>query len=335
MEQSNYQKEGVSLDVNPIDDKVRSMIASALNFASVPKETSQNHVLVGGVGSVPSVDYSYRFYNPHNARFYFDWDSWNFKPTLGFRTVNSSEKVLSEYFGCRIVVKKSQIEITNLLDKDRRFKIDGSVDNMRSQVVDAVCVLLNEVIVVLKRFISEFGGCSSCVLLKYWIPDNKILHDKVIDSIPLQVTFRNDVVKKVYNSVPSNVEVSDPANASNMFRNLALWDFAPDIASRLDLLERQFVEFESRALVPLTEQIKTHLEVQHSTLALQKAMSSTLNDISCSLRVKSEGLLTSPLYSSDLPTCSRDSDLESIKRKLRLDFARKHSGFGQSIWGDE
>lgn len=43
----------------------------------VPKETNNTHILGGRVGS----DYSFSFYNPHNARFYFKFNKWNFKPT--------------------------------------------------------------------------------------------------------------------------------------------------------------------------------------------------------------------------------------------------------------
>lgn len=235
----------------------------------VPKEIDLNHISVVGVGLD---DYSYAFYNPHNARFYFDFAKWNFKPDFSFSRINGSELCLKDFNSCRVVVKKNLIEITNKVNKDRVFKIDGSSDQRKNQVIDAVSKLELECIDVLKEFIKLYGGSSSFVCVKSWIPDNKILHDKIVDSIPNDVTFRNDVVKKVYNTIPKNVEVSSPASASNTFRNLALYDFAPIIASEINSLHSAFDRFTIDALNPLTEQIKLHLEVQRETLATLKDM---------------------------------------------------------------
>jgi hypothetical protein len=217
-------------------------------------------------------DYSYSFYNPHNARFYFEFKKWNFNPDrLRFKVINSKELSI-EFNDCRITVKKSLIEIVNKINKERRFKIEGSIDNRREAIIKAIAILELEVIDVLKSFIKTFGGTSDCVCVKSHVPDNKILHDKIVDSIPDEVTFRNDVVKKVYNTVPKNIEVSSPEGASKMFRNLALFDFAPEIATNLSSLNQEFNRFEHEALNPLTEQIKLHLEVQRETLSTLKDM---------------------------------------------------------------
>jgi len=227
-------------------------------FEDSLKEVSKNHVSVGGVG----IDnYEYAFYNPHNARFYFDYiktDPLTDPRLSSLETINKSEKRIEDFFGCRIVVKKNKIEVTNKVDKERRFRIDGSAVNRHNQCVEAVATLEREAIASLKEFIKAFGGSSSFVCVKMWIPDNKILHDKLVDSIALENTFRNDVVKKVYNSEPKNVEYSSPAYTSNAFRNMGLHDYAPIIASELECLRSEIMKQKS-FLSPL-EEIKLSID---------------------------------------------------------------------------
>ena len=324
------------------EDVENEFLSKVHEHINTPSETNKNHVSVGGVGSSNVVDYSYSFYNPHNARFYFDFFKWNFKPTVGFVTINGSELCLRDYFGCRIVVKQKLVEVTNCISKDRRFKIDGSVDNRKCQVVDAVATLEREAIAILRKFVSEFGGSSSFVVVKSWIPDNKILHDKLIDSIPVDVTFRNDVVKKVYRDLPSNVEVSSPGLAANTFRNLALFDFAPDIAANISSLNLAFDRFSIEALNPLTEQIKLHLEVQRETLNTLKLVQNHLGAdnreviggvcpclVSPNDRSAGSILESQPSFSIP-PTFSKyDSRRDRIRK-----FVDSYGGFGKSNWGD-
>lgn len=219
-------------------------------------------------------DYSYAFYNPHNARFYFEFKKWNFKPDmLRFKYINSKELMI-EFLDCRIVVKKNLIEIVNKINTERRFKIDGSLDNIHKATVKAIAILEQESISVLKEFIKTYGGTSDCVCVGRHVPDNKILHDKIVDSVPDEVTFRNDVVKKVYKTVPKNIEVSTPAGASKTFRNLALFDFAPEIAEQLKGIRDERLEF-SKSLALYTEQINLHLKVEQRQLEVQEEMLKT------------------------------------------------------------
>lgn len=277
-----------NLKEKEVDVFVREIVEKSLKSVS-PSETSKNHVLVGGVGSSKGEDWSYGFYNPHNARFYFVFDRWSFKPGVGFEVVNSTELCLRSYCGCRIVVKKRLVEVTNMVDSKRRFRIDRV--NARVMVADAVSVLELEAIAVLRAFVGEFGGVSDFRCVKVWIPDNKILHDRIVDAIPDSVNFRNDVVKKVYHDLPKNVEFSEPVFVANYFRNAGLRDFVPDIVRELDSLHHAFDRFTVDALLPLTEQIKLHLEVQRKT-------GETLDVIKNSLS-RSNELITQPLSSSN------------------------------------
>jgi uncharacterized protein YutE (UPF0331/DUF86 family) len=177
---------------------------------------------------------------------------------------------------CRIVVKKFKIEITNKINTERRFTIWLESENEAKLVEKANQIITDEVLNVFKHFISEFGGSSDFSFTKF-IPDNKILHDLIIDKLPKDMRFRNEVVKKEYNTDPSNVEFANPVYASNYFRNAGLRLFAPDISDKLERLNTEFNRFEIEALNPLTEQIKLHLEVQSETLL-------TLKDIRVSLK---------------------------------------------------
>lgn len=203
----------------------------------VPLETNKNHVSVGRVG----LDYSYAFYNPHNARFYFDFNKWNFKPDMmRFKLINYSELYI-EYMDCRIVVKKVKIEVVNKINTERRFTVWLESEDKNKVVARANDILEEEARNVLKSFISEFGGSSSFTCSRH-IPDNKILHDLIVDKLPKDMTFRNDVVKKEYKDDPQNVEFSNPVYASNYFRNAGLRLFAPEIVSELSEIKSNIVE---------------------------------------------------------------------------------------------
>lgn len=221
-------------------------------------------------------EYSYAFYNPHNARFYFDFNKWNFKPDmLRFKTINSTELCI-DYLGCRVVVKKIKIEITNKINTERRFTVWLESENHDRIVDKANKIIEDEVVEVLKSFIKEFGGSSNFSFTKH-IPDNKILHDLIIDKLPKDLRFRNDVAKKEYYVEPSNVEFSNPVYASNYFRNAGLRLFAPEIESRLSVIESDLSDVKSerlefnKALALYTEQINLHLKVEQRQLEVQEA----------------------------------------------------------------
>jgi Zn finger protein HypA/HybF involved in hydrogenase expression len=253
-----------------IDEFVKKAVLKGIEQANLPKETNKNHV------SLVS-DYKYSFYNPHNSRFYFNY-SREGSVGVGLKVINHSELCLEEYKGCRIVIKKYLIEITNKINSKRLFKIEGDIDKRKELVIEAVKTLELESIDVLKEFIKEYGGSSDYICKKVWIADNKILHDKIIDTLPIEQTFRNEVVKKVYKELPLSVEYSDPSYSANAFRNLGLYDYAPQIADEISNLNSRFIEFENRALIPLTHQIELHLEVQRETLSTLKAIKSSVQE---------------------------------------------------------
>lgn len=198
----------------------------------VPKETAHTRMVGGRVGS--DADYSFSFYNPHNARFYFKFNKSTFKPDDRFKPVNSGHELRIESFeGCSFAVKKYQIEIKNCINSLRKFTISGSDDDIKEITEKACAILELECIDVLKKFICAFGGSSDFVCVSRRVFDNKILHDEVVDSVPLDAQWNDDVSKKVYHVEPKNVEYKKPIYAQNYFRNAGLKLFAPVIAQEL------------------------------------------------------------------------------------------------------
>lgn len=254
-----------------VSDFVAKIVAKAVKEDKALHETPNNRISGGRVGS----DYSYSFYNPHNARFYFVFSKWNFKPSIDFVPINSgAELKLESFAGCRFVVKKRLVEVTNLIDSVRRFTVSGSDSDRGLAVLEAQAILEREAIKALRSFVSLFGGACDFVCVKRHVPDNKVLHDEIIDSLDLDITWNDDVSKKVYKTRPLNVEYKKPVYSQNYFRNAGLRAFAPEIADGLVKIDDDLLVFRRDALDPLTEQIRLHLEVQRETLSALKGIQS-------------------------------------------------------------
>ena len=116
--------------------------------------------------------------------------------------------------------------------------------------------------------------------------DNKVLHDRVVDGLPLESTFRNEVVKKVYKEEPRNVEFSNPVYAANYFRNAGLADFAPEIAKELGELRGVQGVF-MRDLALYAEQIRLHLRVEERQLKVQSETLRALKELRKGLKRRS------------------------------------------------
>lgn len=303
MEKENNQ-------IKDVEDFVAKTVDKAIENVKVPNETPDNHIVGGRVGGGR---YEFIFYNPHNAHFYFNFVKWNFRPDLLiFRKVNRSEFVLDDFLGCRIVVKKDLIEVTNKVEKERRFKIEFFNGKIDDAVLEAEALLEKESILVLKEFIKLYGGSSDFVCVKRFIPDNKLLHDRVIDSLPLDARWNDDVSKKVYNSPPLNIELKKPLYVARYVRNAALLEFAPDIVKELDLIRDERLDF-NKALSAYTEQINLHLKVEERQLSVQDETLKTLKLLQDSFsRVE-----VSPNNSFPPPSDSKQSRLLKARSLLK------------------
>lgn len=215
------------------------------------KDNPTNHVSGGRVGLVQDDSI---FYNPHNARFYFKFNKFSFSPSMDFKSKNYGSELSLLFEDCRFVVKKSSIEVTNQVDSLRLFPIHGSEVDIKVLKDNAINILRMECISALKLFINKFGGVADFIPYKEWIPDNKVSHHPIIDSIPNGSTWRNDVCKKVYPN-EQNVEYSSPIHAEYALTNMGLSKFSPEISSRLDSVDSSLSKVAS-ALSSLAEENK-------------------------------------------------------------------------------
>jgi hypothetical protein len=236
----------------------------------VLKETQRNHVSVG----VGSVSKPYSLYQPHNYRLYFDFDKSTFKlPTevrgsVLFHIQNTTEVCFDNYLDFRIVIKRTQIELTNRSNRWHLIYTEP-VEGIIPQIEEVIKELDSSAVIVLKKFMLEFGGHSTLTILNS-TNENKVKSESAIDKIPQNLTFRNEQVKKVY--MESNVEFSSPVYVANYLSNRAVEAVTPEISARLDSIRDNITRFQDSALNPLTEQIRLHLKVQRETLKTLKAI---------------------------------------------------------------
>ena len=217
-------------------------------FNKVLQETKKNRILVGSKKKISTI---YSLYNPHNYRLYFDFNRIDFhplrpsKPTyktdggrLGLR--NSKEWVTKEQIlGCNLIIKKNQVQINNLIEPKRwHLILMGEIGIRKKQVMEIHQKKINEGIRALTAFLNAYGGESNLKLLRIWC-EEKIMRDKPIDKLPIDMFFKAQNVKKDYNEL--NIEYfGDPVGAANYFSNRGIEDIAPSISDSLNQLAVRF-----------------------------------------------------------------------------------------------
>lgn len=218
-------------------------------FEKALKETPKNRMSVGG-GSVKAKKFSdVSLYQPHNYRLYFDFLRSGFKPpthnttdpsrsvvttSYEYKVKNSTEHYFKNYHGCNITVKKTQIEIINKLEHKRWYVIKhGEASEYTAQVRTIIEKKDSECVIVLKKFIAEFGGESNFKVLNRKSEDKVQLEDSV-DRVGLKNHFHSGACKKVYNA--ANIEFKDPVFAANYFENRAIEKITPEVLVELNRL---------------------------------------------------------------------------------------------------
>ncbi len=262
-------------------DVIKKYIENLTNpiFRVSPKETNKNRMSVGSKKKIGNI---YSLYNPHNYRLYFDFEKVDFhplrptKPTyktdggrLGLR--NSREWATKEtILGCNLIIKKTQVQVNNLIEPKRwHLILMKDIDKRKQQVKEIHLKKINEAKEALKVFLEAYGGKSKLKLLRIWC-EEKIQHDKPIDKLPLDMFFNAENVKKSYGE--KNIEYfGDPINASNYFSNRGIEDIAPEIAQSINQLTLRFdgignkimdmMEVRQRVDKELAINIKTHNKV--------------------------------------------------------------------------
>jgi hypothetical protein len=239
-------------------------------FNRVLKETIINHTLVGS-------SQSFSTYEPHNHRLYFDYKRTNPtdpQPTpkagfiyKGLKNHGSETQYEHEATGSKITIKKSQAELRY---KGRKWFL---IDNAHPEEVDKIKELhTNEAVSIFKEFVAAYGGKTEFMLLKDRVYDNTVKDNSLTKKIPKNAWWEDEISKKVYME-ENKIEMKTEQAAKNLIHNAGLQDFNPKIEARLKFMENKFVEHLDRldkVLVPLTEQIKVHLEVENRTNELLK-----------------------------------------------------------------
>jgi len=179
---------------------------------------------------------------------------------LGLR--NNKEWVTQEQIlGCNLIVKKNQIQINNLIEPKRWHLIEmGEISKRKQQVMEIHRKKINEGIKALNEFLGAYGGESKFKLLRIWC-EEKIMKDKPIDRLPIDMIFKAQNVKKEYNEL--NIEYfGDPVGAANYFSNRGVEDIAPEIADSINNLGSQLIP----SIRSLDKSIK--LEIENKKLHL-------------------------------------------------------------------
>ncbi len=212
-------------------------------FNKVLQETTKNPLSVGSVRSKKNTS---SIYYPHNYRLYIDFSKENLnikklsklpKPTpIGsvvttYRLKNSKEHEINNFMGCRLTIKKTQIEIQDKIEPEKKYLIKITT-KAHKEVIPIIQAKNKKCLNVLKKFIKKYGGSSDYRILKIFA-ENKAWGTDRIDILELKSRWHRKLTKKVYNELPINVEFADPIAMSNHIENSAVESIAPTIANEL------------------------------------------------------------------------------------------------------
>ncbi len=258
------EKEVYDKSIKDYIDKITTPI-----FEKVLKETNKNRTSVGSKKEISNI---YSLYNPHNYRLYFDFEKTDFHPLrpsepiyktdggrLGLK--NSREWVTKEKIqGCDLIVKKTQIQINNLIEPKRWYLIlMGDIDKRKQQVMEIHQKKIDEGICALKSFLRVYGGVSKLKLLRIWC-EEKIQGDKSIDKLPINMFFNTKNVKKAYGEKVIEY-FGDPVGAANYFSNEGIQDISPKIANSLNELCLRFDNMGNRIIDMMNNRIQVDNEL--------------------------------------------------------------------------
>jgi hypothetical protein len=245
-------------------------------FEDSLKEASKNHMVVG---SARSDQIKIAFVQPHNYRSYFNYsrvsslleglkDGSGFINTEGrsteggsvgkvyYKKVNHGKEIsFPDFLDCRIVVKKSSIEIINKVDHKRWFSVRMHKDLIEKDMVGIAKGKDAQTLSVLKNFVFFIGG-SSDFILRNTIIESKVKGEDSISRIPIDMHFHNEVAKTVYaekNDPVKNVEFKSMGLASAYLVNRCREDFIDD---KFESLRKEIMTSKSNSLVSPLESIK-------------------------------------------------------------------------------
>jgi len=216
-------------------------------FNKVLQETKKNHSMVDKNKKPLKKVVTPSLYNPHNYRLYLKFTKEKFKPKEGMVKVwlgklkNYGKEFTALGEGVRITVKKTQVEVINKLSEQQWFIINRT--KAKKEEGELLSKIDKKCINSLKKFIKVYGGdCDMVILKREGRPyfnlfnkcDNKVKNEPFIDTLPSEMTFETDIVKKVYKH-QGEVEFKTPMYAAQHLENSALNEFAPEIAKEINI----------------------------------------------------------------------------------------------------
>jgi len=157
-----------------------------------------------------------------------------------------------------------KVLITNL--NEFAYYIDTKVEEIKQK-------LFNEVKTALKKH--KYKGLIFFNQFKWVRHEDAIKGEDFIDSLDPSMIIYDTYFKKVY---PDNIEFKNPVFVKTYIKNRVIEDLAPEIKKELIDIKDLMNKFSNEALIPLTEQIKLHLEVQKETLLTLKEIRKSLGE---------------------------------------------------------
>ena len=251
------------------DSTLKKYISSIVKpiFEKAAQETTSNHSMVG-YKTKKSITPS--LYNPHNYRLYLNFTKEKYKPKEGMVGVwlgklkNYGKEFTALGEGVRITVKKTQVEIINKLSEQQWFLINRT--NAKKEEGELLSKIDKKCISSLKKFIKVYGGSSDFVILKregrpylnlFTKCDNKVKNEPFIDTLPSDMTFETEIVKKVYKH-PGEVEYKTPMYAAQHLENSALHDFAPELVNEIRVFNMK-IDKVTESMAYVAENYKSHV----------------------------------------------------------------------------
>ena len=262
------------------------------HWDKVLKEIQSNHSMVV---HKPQKTVTPSLYNPHNYRLYFNFTKEKYTPKEGmvgvwlgkFKNYNKEFTTLGD--GVRITVKKTQVEVINKLSEQQWFVINRG--NAKEETSNLLSKIDQKCIKSLKKFIRTYGGRCDFIILKregrpylnlFTKCDNKVKNEPFIDTLPSEMTFETDEVKKVYHH-PGEVEFKTPIGAAHHLDNSALHEFSPEIANEISIFNMK-IDKVTESMAYVAENYKSHVkmveqgtEVNAESLKLFKKINNRLS----------------------------------------------------------
>lgn len=225
------------MELNSKDSEGKQRRQNDREIRKVLNEVIGNPMVVGSKG----FSIIKRLWQPHNYRLYIAFDRKTFNPTeVGFDLKNyKSEHHYKELIdGCKIVVKKTQVELINLKRHNKWWHIHAlKSSDIDDRIVEITDMLDAECINALREFIRLFGGKSDLEIIKRRKSEDGFKGDKFIDKIPKEMVIHDECFKKVY---LEKTEIKGVHYVRNKLHNTMIENVAPQIAEEIIELNKNF-----------------------------------------------------------------------------------------------